>query len=864
MTTPGKIKKLDDVVVNRIAAGEVVQRPANALKELIENSLDAKATNIQIIVKEGGLKLLQIQDNGTGIRKEDMEIVCERFTTSKLQTFEDLQSISTFGFRGEALSSISHIALLTITTKTVDEKCAYKASYIDSKIKAPPKPCAGNQGTTIMIENLFYNVATRRKALSNPVEEFNKITDVVTRYAVHNPNVGFVLKKHGEITPQVRTPHNSTKMNNVRILYGNSVFRELLEVELTDNAHKFKLHALITNPNCTNKKMMLLLFINNRLVESSSIRKMLEELYTFYLPKKTHPWCYISLEIEPQNVDVNVHPTKHEVKFLHENAIIEKIKQSLDERLSGNSASRTFYVQARLPKADITKEVLKEVLPEYEQENNDKTKKIRPQEMIRTDSSDQKLDKFNFTIHTAMKHARNVDITPSDNRTSNVAQNESIPNDYMLDKETDNIQCLTSNADDINQENISTPIEVKETEISTPWSHIINDTSPSASSELIVPTTSNLASTTKNDNKQDEYRLNNIDEIFEITNDSFDENIINDSMKNKNDSIKEKCIDVIADKARKQVYKCFGNKNTVSEKEETTTRKEETKVDKTDENKFDEIKTTDAQFSKETDNKKDDVESKREFKSYSINNFRREVKLTSVLKLRKEIENECHEGLREILAGLSFVGCIDESSALIQSGVNLYLCDTKKLAEELFYEIMLYDFANYGVIKFSEAIPLYELAILGLNTEEAGWTEDDGPKEELATSVKELLLEKVDMLKEYFSIVIDKQGNLKSLPVLLEKYFPNEAGLPLYILRLATEVEWSAEQPCFRTVCRETAKYYSQMNPVHNSHDWKYITEHVLYSAIKESLLPPKHFAHDSTILQIANLPDLYKVFERC
>lgn len=407
---------------------------------------------------------------------------------------------------------------------------------------------------------------------------------------------------------------------------------------------------------------------------------MLEELYTFYLPKKTHPWCYISLEIEPQNVDVNVHPTKQEVKFLHENAIIEKIKQSLDERLSGNSASRTFYVQARLPKADITKEVLKEVLPEYEQ-GDDKTKKIRPQEMIRTDSSDQKLDKFNFTIHTAMKHARNVDTVPSDNRTSNVGQNESVPTDNMLDKEADNVQCLTSNADDTKQKNISTPIEVKEKEKSTPWSDIINDSSQSTSSELIVPTTSNLASTAQSDNKQDEYKLDDIDEIFEMTNDSFDENIINDSTKNKDDSIKEKCIDVIADKARKQVYKCFGNKSTVSEKEETTKCKEETKVDKTDENKFDKIKTTDAQSSKETDNnKEDDVESKHEFKSYSINNFRREVKLTSVLKLRKEVENECHEGLREILAGLSFVGCIDESSALIQSGVNLYLCDTKKLA----------------------------------------------------------------------------------------------------------------------------------------------------------------------------------------
>ncbi|XP_031847500.1 DNA mismatch repair ATPase Mlh1 [Nomia melanderi] len=866
MNVPGKIKKLDEVVVNRIAAGEVIQRPANALKELIENSLDAKATNIQIIVKEGGLKLLQIQDNGTGIRKDDMEIVCERFTTSKLQTFEDLQSISTFGFRGEALASISHIALLTITTKTADEKCAYKATYIDSKLKAPPKPCAGNQGTTIMIENLFYNVATRRKALSSIPEEFNKITDVVTKYAVHNPAAGFVLKKHGEITPQVRTQHNSTKMNNIRVLYGNPVFRELLEVEYTDEAYKFKMHALITNPNYTNKKMVFLLFINNRLVESSLIRKMLEELYSFYLPKKTHPFCYISLEIDPQNVDVNVHPTKHEVRFLHESCIIERIKFALDEKLSGNSASRTFYVQARLPKADITKEVLKEVLPEYEKDSTDNGKKIHPKEMIRTDSSDQKLDKFNFTIHTAMKHARNDDSLQIDK-----SENDSPPNKINLDQdvshEIEMSEVIDEKEDasnhgradeqnlqpDVNTDDKLENIQVLETKTcDTPWSKIIDESSPSTSSQL-VGDTCNIVSSSFNETE------NNMDAVEDI----FDN--INESV--ADESTEERCIDVIADKARKQVYKYFGNKIVTIEgknaAEKSSPSKEETKKDETD-NKSN-ADATHSEEQMETDsNKNDDVKSSHEFKSYSVNNFRREVKLTSVLKLRKEIEDESHEGLRQILSELTFVGCIDECSALIQSGVNLYLCNTKKLAEELFYEIMLYDFANYGVIRFSDAIPVYDLALLGLDTEEAGWTEEDGTKEELATSVKELLLEKADMLKEYFSIVIDKKGNLKSLPVLLEKYFPYEAGLPLYILRLATEVEWSAEQSCFKSFCRETARYYSQMNPVHNNHDWKYVTEHVLYSAIKESLLPPKHFAHDSTILRIANLPDLYKVFERC
>lgn len=152
------IRKLDETVVNRIAAGEVIQRPANALKELLENSLDAKSTSIQVTVQEGGLKLLKIQDNGTGINKEDFPIVCERFTTSKLEKFEDLTSLGTYGFRGEALASISHVARLTIITKTVDMQCAYKCAFNDGKLVGTAKPCAGTQVNTIILNMLASKV----------------------------------------------------------------------------------------------------------------------------------------------------------------------------------------------------------------------------------------------------------------------------------------------------------------------------------------------------------------------------------------------------------------------------------------------------------------------------------------------------------------------------------------------------------------------------------------------------------------------------------------------------------------------------------------------------------------------------------
>lgn len=352
------IRKLDEAVINRIAAGEVIQRPANALKELIENSLDAKSTSITVTVKSGGLKLLQIQDNGCGIKKEDMGIVCERFTTSKLSKFEDLTSISTYGFRGEALASITHVAHVTITTKTATSNCAFKACYSDGKLvpqrpgmSADPKPCAGNKGTQIAVEDLFYNVATRRKALKSPAEEFSKIADVVSKYAIHNTGVAFTLKKQGDSKADVRTINTASLQDNIRTIYGPAIARELLDVKCDNQRYGFTMNGCITNANYSVKKTQFLLFINHRLVDSTALRKSLETVYEAYLPKGMHPFVYMSLEIAPSNVDVNVHPTKHEVHFLHEEAIIEAIQKTVEEKLLGCNSSRTYYTQALLPGA---------------------------------------------------------------------------------------------------------------------------------------------------------------------------------------------------------------------------------------------------------------------------------------------------------------------------------------------------------------------------------------------------------------------------------------------------------------------------------------------------------------------------------
>ncbi|EGO03568.1 hypothetical protein SERLA73DRAFT_165231 [Serpula lacrymans var. lacrymans S7.3] len=395
---PQPIHRLQEAVINRIAAGEIIHRPASALKELIENSLDAGSTSIRVTVKEGGMKLLQIQDNGSGIRKADLPILAERFTTSKLSTFSDLTRLTTYGFRGEALASISHVAHLSIITKTKKDACAWKAAYSDGSlapIKAgqtvDPKPCAGNDGTTITIEDLFYNTPTRLSALRSSSEEYSRILDVMTRYAVHNPKIAFVCKKAGSPSLDLSTPSSSDVPQAIRLLYSHSIAKELLHESISstgnsqrdddenddidDTPKSWSADVHFTNANYQAKKMVFLLFINHRLVESSRIKRSIESVYSGVLPKGASPFVYLSLEIDPRSVDVNVHPTKREVHFLDEEAIMEKIADAIQKTLAGQSQSRIFEYQV------ISSSRLGEP-----------KKKISSQHKVRTSLQDRTLD----------------------------------------------------------------------------------------------------------------------------------------------------------------------------------------------------------------------------------------------------------------------------------------------------------------------------------------------------------------------------------------------------------------------------------------------------------------------------------------
>ena len=270
---------LSPAVVNRIAAGEVIHRPASALKELLENAVDARATKVAVQLRDGGLHTLQITDNGCGIRVADYPILCERFTTSKLQEYSDLRDIATFGFRGEALASITHVAHVSITSMVRGAQCAYKASFSDGRMINPlnaadtavsPKPCAGVQGTVVHVEDLFYNVPIRRTALRNAhSEEYARCLDVLCKYAVHYAGrVSLSCKKIGQNKLDLNTPLNATTVDNIRSIYGASIAKELLPLQLRLDAvaclargiESSLLHVdgWVSNANYSQKKLQLL------------------------------------------------------------------------------------------------------------------------------------------------------------------------------------------------------------------------------------------------------------------------------------------------------------------------------------------------------------------------------------------------------------------------------------------------------------------------------------------------------------------------------------------------------------------------------------------------------------------------------
>lgn len=326
---PDVIRLLSDHLANQIAAGEVVQRPASAVKEMLENAVDAGAGNIQLIIKDAGKELIQVVDDGCGMSLTDARMAFERHATSKIRNIEDLFRIRTMGFRGEALASLAAVAQIEIKTRRPEDETGTRLVIDASEVKTQ-EPCATPAGTSLSVKNLFYNVPARRHFLKANSTEMRHILEEFTRVAMANPDISFRLY-HNDIE-QMRLEKGSSKARIVDLL-GSNYAKNLVPLE--EDLDFLKIRGFIGKPDASARtRGNQFFFVNNRFVRSPFLAHAVVTAYGALLPKEVFPFYVLFLEIDPQRVDVNVHPTKQEVKFEDEKLLYQCVQASVRHALA--------------------------------------------------------------------------------------------------------------------------------------------------------------------------------------------------------------------------------------------------------------------------------------------------------------------------------------------------------------------------------------------------------------------------------------------------------------------------------------------------------------------------------------------------
>ncbi|HHE3507261.1 TPA: DNA mismatch repair endonuclease MutL [Pasteurella multocida] len=333
------IKVLSPQLANQIAAGEVVERPASVVKELVENSLDAGATRIQIDIENGGSTLMRIRDNGIGIAKDELSLALARHATSKIASLDDLDNILSLGFRGEALASISSVSRLTLTSRPATQNEAWQVYAQGREMETTLQPASHPIGTTVEVANLFFNTPARRKFLRTDKTEFAHIDEVIRRIALAKMAIAFTLTHNGKIVRQYRSAHDRTqKLKRVAAICGDEFVQNALEIDWKhDDLH---LSGWVAQPTFSRTQNDLsYCYINGRMVRDKIITHAIRQAYADFLSPEQYPAFVLFIDLNPNDVDVNVHPTKHEVRFHQQRLVHDFICQGIRNALHSEQAS---------------------------------------------------------------------------------------------------------------------------------------------------------------------------------------------------------------------------------------------------------------------------------------------------------------------------------------------------------------------------------------------------------------------------------------------------------------------------------------------------------------------------------------------
>jgi hypothetical protein len=327
------IHLLDEKTINQIAAGEVVERPVNAVKEMVENSIDANASEIEVEIADGGITYIRVTDNGSGMDKEDAEMSIIRHATSKISTVDNIFHISSLGFRGEALASIAAVSKCTLTTRQKDNSEGIQLDIESGKI-TDSKIVGAPVGTTIEVRELFYNVPARKKFLKTERTEAGRINTIIGKMALSHPTIAFRLINNGRVV--IETPGNGRLLDAVTSLYGIDVSNEMFTVE--HSSDMYFLDGMISKPSLLkSSRQYQTIIVNHRIVESPLISKAIDNAYHSLLPKTGYPVCIIKLTVPPESIDINVHPQKREIKFENEKEIFRLVYHAVLKTLTAQS-----------------------------------------------------------------------------------------------------------------------------------------------------------------------------------------------------------------------------------------------------------------------------------------------------------------------------------------------------------------------------------------------------------------------------------------------------------------------------------------------------------------------------------------------
>ena len=475
-----KINVLGFDIANLIAAGEVVDRPSSVVKELLENAIDSGANKVTVEIKNGGTSFIRIADNGCGIDYDDLPTALLRHATSKIKEASDLDSIITLGFRGEALAAISSVSKVRILSKTKDnEMGAMLEAHAGQVITHIKSGC--QEGTTVIVEDLFYNVPARKKFLKRDATEASYITSIVEKVAMSRPDISFKYIIDGEV--KFITSGDSNTQNAIYSILGSDVAKKTIKISRESDG--IKVEGFISSPNLNRSNRNLEIFyINSRYIRSSIMVKALEQAFESYIPSDKFPVCVINLEINPLYVDVNVHPSKLEVKFSNEQLIFDAIYYAVRSALATNIERPTLFNE---PKNDIVNtpfKVYDKEAPKNEKivfdtngnigtENKDKTiNYIEPKQESKPFYIHPKQENQE-KVSTKIELATDDDFIPDFLKKYDIQSTQKLSNSFATQKEEEKIK----NEGIITEFNLDTNVESENTETVT------NETKP----QKIVP-----------------------------------------------------------------------------------------------------------------------------------------------------------------------------------------------------------------------------------------------------------------------------------------------------------------------------------------------------------------------------------------